>query len=243
MGRNLIVGDIHSNYNKLMDVLSKAHYNPDKDVLYSVGDFCDRGKDAVKTIRFLMSQSNLKAVIGNHDIYLQNWLYSGIKDTNWTHYLGGNKTVQDITYRNKITSTEKLMIADWLNSIPLVRVEERYIIMHGGIPYRSTMKDLLNYQERKRQRCSFLSKEDQPAWDRDYMLSAYSEEYPEIKDEMFYKVDPFDTDKMIFVGHTPTLDGKPFISEKYHLVALDTGSGHNGPLTLMDMDTLEYWQS
>lgn len=43
MGRNLIVGDIHSNYNKLMDVLSKVHYNPDKDVLYSVGDFCDRG--------------------------------------------------------------------------------------------------------------------------------------------------------------------------------------------------------
>ena len=77
MGRNLIVGDIHSRYNKLMDVLSKAHYNSDEDVLYSVGDFCDRGKDAVKTIRFLMSQSNLKAVIGNHDIYLQNWLYTG----------------------------------------------------------------------------------------------------------------------------------------------------------------------
>lgn len=57
---------------------------------------------------------------------------------------------------------------------------------------------------------------------------------------MFYKIDPFDTDKMIFVGHTPT---KPFISDKYHLVALDTVSGYNGPLTLMDMDTLKYWQS
>lgn len=60
---------------------------------------------------------------------------------------------------------------------------------------------------------------------------------------MFYKIDPFDTDKMIFVGHTPTKPTKPFISDKYHLVALDTVSGYNGPLTLMDMDTLKYWQS
>lgn len=34
------------------------------------------------------------------------------------------------------------------------------------------------------------------------------------------------------------MDGKPFILERYHLVALDTGVGGNGPLTLMDMDTL-----
>ena len=41
--------------------------------------------------------------------------------------------------------------------------------------------------------------------------------------------------------HTPTMDGKPFISERYHLVALDTGVGGNWPLTLMDMDTLDTW--
>ena len=55
MGRNLIIGDIHSRYEKMMTVLEKASYNPDSDILYSVGDFCDRGKDAVKTLRFLMS--------------------------------------------------------------------------------------------------------------------------------------------------------------------------------------------
>lgn len=70
-----------------------------------------------------------------------------------------------------------------------------------------------------------------------------AEVHQEVKDEICMEAEPFETDKTIFVGHTPTLDGKPFISERYHLVALDTGAGGNGPLTLMDMDTLGYWQA
>ena len=243
MGRNLIIGDIHSRYEKLMAVLEKASYDPGSDILYSVGDFCDRGKDAVKTLRFLMGLKDFRAVIGNHDIILQNWLYTGVRDDNWTHYLGGNKTVKDILYRNHLDQQERLEIAGWLRNLPLVRVEDKYIIVHGGIPYRRTMDDLLKYQMWKRPDYSLMTNDEAPAWDRDYMLSAYALEHPEAKDEMFTKVEPFETDKTIFVGHTPTLDGKPFISERYHLVALDTGAGGNGSLTLMDMDTLGYWQA
>lgn len=135
------------------------------------------------------------------------------------------------------------MIADWLRSLPLVRVEDKYIIVHGGIPYRRTMDDLLRYQAWERPECSLMTNDESPAWDRDYMLSAYAETHPEAEDEIFMEAEPFDTSRTIFVGHTPTLDGKPFISERFHLVALDTGAGRNGPLTLMDMDTLRYWQA
>lgn len=58
----------------------------------------------------------------------------------------------------------------------------------------------------------------------------------------FTFTEPFETDKTIFIGHTPTVDGKPFFSDKYYLVALDTGAGSVGPLALMDIDSLEYWQ-
>lgn len=172
MGRNLIVGDIHSRYGKLMTVLEKASYDPDSDILYSVGDFCDRGKDAVKTLRFLMGLEDFRAVIGNHDIILQNWLYTGVRDDNWTHYLGGNRTVQDILYRNHLDQPERLMIADWLRNLPLVRVEDKYIIVHGGIPYRRTMDDLLKYQAWKRPDYSLMSNAESPAWDR--KLHAFS---------------------------------------------------------------------
>lgn len=134
MGRNLIIGDIHSRYEKLTAVLEKASYNPDSDILYSVGDFCDRGKEAVKTLRFLMNQNNLRAVIGNHDIILQNCLYTGLRDESWRHYLGGNKTIQDIIYRNHLNQQERLKIADWLRNLPLVRIEDKYIIVHEGNP-------------------------------------------------------------------------------------------------------------
>ena len=218
MGRNLIVGDIHSRYEKLISVLEKASYNPSADTLYSVGDFCDRGKEAVKTLRFLMDQKNLKAVVGN-------------------------RTVQDIVYRNHIKHAECTAIASWLHSLPLVRVEDRYIVVHGGIPYRFDIDDLVSYQEMERPVYGMSSSSEALVWDRDYMLSAYVCVNPEMRDEIDIDRDPFDTDKTIFVGHTPIPEGKPFISEEYHLVALDTGAGRDGPLTLMDMDTLEYWQA
>ena len=243
MGRNLIVGDIHSRYEKLISVLEKASYNPSADTLYSVGDFCDRGKEAVKTLRFLMDQKNLKAVVGNHDIMLQNWLYTGLRDDHWLRYLGGNRTVQDIVYRNLIKHAECTAIASWLHSLPLVRVEDRYIVVHGGIPYRFDIDDLVSYQEMERPVYGMSSSSEALVWDRDYMLSAYVCVNPEMRDEIDIDRDPFDTDKTIFVGHTPIPEGKPFISEEYHLVALDTGAGRDGPLTLMDMDTLEYWQA
>ena len=243
MGRNLILGDIHGRYDKLMSVLEKAAYSPSSDTLYSVGDFCDRGKDAVKTLRFLMEQKNLKAVIGNHDILLQNWLFTGLRDDSWMRYLGGSKTVKDIIYRNHITYAECAIIADWLRNLPIIRIEDEYIIVHGGIPYRRTMEDLISYQGWKRPEYSTMENSEAMTWDRDYMLSAYARFHPEVRDGIFIDREPFPTEKTIFVGHTPTLDGKPFISEEYHLVAIDTGAGSNGPLTLMDMDTLQYWQA
>ena len=61
MPRNLIIGDIHSEYGKLISALEKASYDPDSDVLYFLGDFCDRGKDALRTLRFVMNLPNTPA--------------------------------------------------------------------------------------------------------------------------------------------------------------------------------------
>ena len=53
MGRNLIVGDIHSQYGLLMDALEAASFSPSDDTLYSVGDIADRGPETVRLIEFL----------------------------------------------------------------------------------------------------------------------------------------------------------------------------------------------
>ena len=43
-------------------------------------------------------------------------------------------------------------------------------------------------------------------WDRDYFLSAFKGIY---REELFSHLEPFDTEKTIFVGHTPIPSGKP----------------------------------
>lgn len=70
MGRNLIVGDIHSQYGLLQDVLSSASFSPTEDTLYSVGDIADRGPETVRLIQFLLSLPSYKPVLGNHDIWM-----------------------------------------------------------------------------------------------------------------------------------------------------------------------------
>lgn len=239
MGRNLIVGDIHGRYEKLKKVLSLSSFDMEDDTLYAVGDFTDRGKDAYLTLRFLMDVKNLKAVVGNHDLYLQNWLYTGAPDDHWKHYLGGNATIKDIKYHNRISKAECILIADWLRSLPLIRIEDEYIVTHGG-PGHFEVEELTRLERKKRNELSLFKGEDMITWDRDYFLSAFKGIY---RDELFSFVEPLKTEKTIFIGHTPVPSGKPLFSEEYHLVALDTGAGRNGPLTLMDMDSKEYWQA
>lgn len=58
MGRRLCVGDIHGCYSKLIDVLDKYKFSS-SDSLYCVGDLCDKGcdkgKENLKTLNFLMN--------------------------------------------------------------------------------------------------------------------------------------------------------------------------------------------
>lgn len=44
MARNLITGDIHSEYGRLIAVLEKAGFNEQEDTLYSVGTFATVGQ-------------------------------------------------------------------------------------------------------------------------------------------------------------------------------------------------------
>ena len=50
--------------------------------------------------------------------------------------------------------------------------------------------------------------------------------------------------KEIFIGHTSTTNwGKDTPMNACNVWNLDTGAGYDGKLTIMDVDTKEYWQS
>ena len=240
MGHNLIVGDIHSQYGLLMDALEEASFSPEEDVLYSVGDIADRGPETVRLIRFLEALPDYRPVLGNHDIWLRDYLVSGLCPPIWIDSNGGARTVKDFI-RSGVSGSERVMIGEWLSMAPYVRIDEHFIVIHGGIPQLWTMTELEKIASLSPSTVGYAAAEDpssSPLWNRSYLQSAMA--FENGADPAVLQA-PLDTSKRIFIGHTPI--NQPFHSERYHLTAVDTGAGHGRKLTVMDMDTYEYWQA
>lgn len=255
MGRSLIIGDIHGRCDKLIAVLQKAGFNPGFDVLYSTGDFCDRGEQPVEVLDYLMKLGDsFLPVLGNHDAWLEYWLHTGVADSDWTDRNGGSITVEELL-RQPMEWLEELK--EWLGRIPLVRVTDDCVIMHAGIPAGMDENSLCSMASMERPIPIFMLESEfmnlvrmgidmreyqtmeSIYWDRDYLLSAIAAEYGEKGD-----LPPFPTDRDIWIGHSALRSRKPFHSESYHLYAIDTGAGTGkGLLTVVNMDSKEYWQA
>jgi serine/threonine protein phosphatase 1 len=80
-------------------------------------------------------------------------------------------------------------------------------------------------------------------WDRTLWETALSLDTSIPIDSLFYPR-RFKLYKEIYIGHTPvTRIGKTIPIQKACVWNLDTGAAFKGPLTIMDVDTKEYWQS
>lgn len=75
IGEDYFVGDIHGEYDKLMDALCKRKFNFQRDLLWSVGDIVDRGPDSLKCLG-LLEESWFRAVKGNHEQMMIDALYA-----------------------------------------------------------------------------------------------------------------------------------------------------------------------
>ena len=237
--RRLIIGDIHGQYNRMIDVLNRSHYDPDKDELYPVGDFCDRGPRPVEVLDFIYSLPNCHPVIGNHDLYLMEYLSHTIPSyrlDNWLRQRNGGwitlKEVdkQSIKWQNKVL--------DRLMSTPFVRMVDSNIIVHGGFSIEMMENHNPVYYTGKSSKD--ISKEEyinifhEIAWDRTLIYSSKEE-----KEDL-----SIPWSNRFFLGHTPIIneDHKPYITSS--IIDIDTGSFvSQGAITVIDVDTLEYWHS
>lgn len=67
-GRDLIVGDIHGYFSKLVRELEEIGFDPSRDRLFSVGDLVDRGPESDQALEWL-ALPWFHAVAGNHEDY------------------------------------------------------------------------------------------------------------------------------------------------------------------------------
>lgn len=69
MERRLVVSDIHGENGLLLNALELAGYTPDRDRLFLLGDYMDRGHAAGATLKTVQSLVNDGAIAlkGNHE--------------------------------------------------------------------------------------------------------------------------------------------------------------------------------
>ena len=258
--RRLCVGDIHGCYDKLMRTLDLCKFS-DSDILYSVGDFTDRGEQNVKVIDFLMSLKNFKPVCGNHDL----WNYEYLSRTMsreallcWVGWNGGKKTFRE---EEKQSQEWKKSVAAWLADIPYRLDLGDRIIIHSpchsktyqwvDAPLDEITMDTLKMSNLIRDEVY-----DDIVWSRSIIPACrgyqpIGEKELKEADIKYYReyCDPvYSGDKIYIIGHTP-LD-HPFYDKELGIVGIDTGAfcneeeyGVDGALTVIDIDTFEYWQS
>lgn len=217
--RTFIIGDIHGHTEALLQCLNMVNFDFDTDHLISMGDLCDRGEDSYGVAETLMKIKNLIHIRGNHDQYLISFL-SGICDRD--SYCNNKISKPTADSYCDATDDDKIRHLNFYNqSIPYY-VKDNICFVHGGFD----RWDLISNQE-----------ENNLMWDRDLanqMMSCSPTQ----------KLKTIDDFSHIFIGHTPTLYWKtPIPITRGGVTNIDTGCGKGGKLTIMSLETREYWQS
>lgn len=129
-----VVGDIQGCLKPLKKLLRAVDFDPEKDVLWSVGDAVNRGPKCLKTLRFLYKmRDNLVMVLGNHDLHLLA-VAAGARRPN------RSDTLDEI-----LEAPDRDELLNWLRQHPLIHHEYGYTMVHAGIPPQWSIKDAIRY--------------------------------------------------------------------------------------------------
>lgn len=224
----IVFGDIHGGLRGLQQLLKIVDPNP-TDRLIFLGDYVDGWSESAQVVDFLINLNTTHDCIfinGNHDDWCRNWLMGkGIEKT-W-HEHGGKATISSYSGYSEIELEQHRGFFDALQDYFID--EENRLFIHAGFTAMHGVK-----KERNKSTFSY----DRTLWEvartMDEDIKPHSPYYP--KRLLNYKE--------IFIGHTPsTYFDSLEPMNGCNVWNLDTGAAFTGPLTAMDADTKQYWQS
>jgi serine/threonine protein phosphatase 1 len=215
--RTFVIGDIHGTYKALKQCFERSGFNYAEDRLISLGDICDGFTQVGETIDELLKVRHYEQVLGNHDQWALHWALTGRKSWLWLYLNLGCKTVE--AYKGGPMPEAHI---DFLKAArPWIKRGDR-IFVHGGFDPK------IPIEEQQKQTC---------IWDMALLFTALKNRRNPDHRLGFYQD--------IYVGHFPTilLGGGTLPMRACNLWNLDTGAGIGGKLTIMDLETNQYWQS
>lgn len=231
MKRTLVVGDIHGGYRALLQILERANVTTE-DTLIFLGDYMDGWSESPEVLDFLIQLNQTHTCIfikGNHDELVIDWLeerFENINESMWFKH-GGKATVEAYANIDKVKKKEHIAFLKELKNYYLDS-ENRLFIHAGftnlhGVEYEYFPK--LFY------------------WDRTLWEMALAMDETLGKEDLLYP-NRLKIYSEIYIGHTPTTRiGQTVPVNKACIWNVDTGAAFKGPLTILDINTKEYWQS
>lgn len=218
MSRTLVIGDIHGSFGALIQVLKRSNFDYENDTLISLGDVCDGWPQVKECFSELLKIKNLIFIFSNHDAWALDWMLYGLAPDYWVNQ-GGKNTIVSYGHCNNVPQAHVHLIKNALKYYQIGDI----VFVHGGIDP--------NQKDMTKQDLELL------LWDRKLVASARKKHLtnPEYR---------YGGWKEIYVGHTTTGwigSDKPI--NLCNIWMLDTGAGWEGKLTIMDINTKEYWQS
>lgn len=239
-----VIGDIHNAYKALKQVFDRTPLE-EGDTIISLGDIVDGWSQAYECVDFLIqakSKYNMIFLQGNHDEWFNCWLQDLCNDHPGVTQ-GGRATM--ISYADKLkcpwfdtyvglrTSLRPMFIPDnhkqfFANQQLYYLDSQNRLFVHGGFD-RNYSREVLERDEPS----SFYW--DRELWNKALSAESYNQD----------KINTIEDYKEIFIGHTTTLMwGKNTPMKAANVWNLDTGAGGSkGKLTMMNVDTKEYYQS
>lgn len=229
--KTFVMGDIHGNYRGLLQCLERSGFDKENDILIQLGDIADGWPEVPECVDELLTIKHLIPIRGNHDVWCYDWFNKGEKPILWTEQ-GGKATIEAYIRTGQLKSP--LHAAFWNNQLDWYEDEERRLFIHAGYAYRETY-----FPESAELDVNAGSIAKECHWDRTLLEGAASaSKGGKDNDAVFNATSMF---KEVYIGHTATRDSLPLQLCNVH--DIDTGSGWYGKLTIMDINTKEYWQS
>jgi len=264
MRRTLAIGDIHGAYRALLQVLERAEVTPD-DRLVFLGDYVDGWDEVYQVIDKCIELSKTNEcifILGNHDHWFQKYIVTGEHQPNWKH--GGWGTYESYQKALDIEQLDPIHIPvehkKFFHELGNYHLDEDgTLFVHGGMNRHFPLHQ---------QPGGFTTL----FWDRDLFSQALaaSMKPDEIKFYLdgikrvfightkvtdWHKSDflpngRYYPNRREFGGEASFIETIPSYEEMMdrpiiagNVINLDTGAGFDGKLTIMDTDTMQFWQS
>lgn len=253
-----VIGDIHGALKALTQVLEESPFDISKDKLIFLGDYVDGWSESAQLIEHLIKLKSIMGdrvifIRGNHDKWCENWLKTGEVHGIWYNH-GGKVTIESYVKTGLMVGNSHLQ---FFKSMINFHVDDQNRgFVHGGYKSRKGIGHEV-YQS-------------DYYWDRDlWELSVALDGKVSKKDlsdpfDQYFRPNPYRMykHKEIFLGHTTTCSyrikpsyieskdsrqssegGVTIPMNRCNVWNVDTGAGYNGKLTLLNIDTKEFYQS